>query len=207
MKKLSKSLEPLKSEIWKDVKDFEGYYQISNKGRIKSLGRNIPVNGGVKFQPERILSTCYSKQGYAKSVLCVDNVKKYVSVHSLVAVAFLPNPDNKPQVNHKNSRRWDNRVENLEWCTAQENIQHAANKGRLACTKGSNNGAATITESAVFEIREKYATRNYYFKELAEEYGQTFQNISLIVRGKIWSNVGGPISEYNRSKLNKRYQK
>lgn len=198
----------MNGEIWKDVKGYEGYYKVSNMGQVMSCDRTVYKNGGSYIQKGRILKQGKSKHGYMKLTFSVNNTLEYISVHQLVAEHFLKKPRVKGiQVNHINNIRHDNRVENLEWVTPKENIQHAAKQGRLACVKGSNNGAATVTENMVVEIREKYATRNYYFKELASEYGQTFQNISLIVRGKIWSHVGGPISEDNRSRLNKRYKR
>lgn len=206
MKKTNLSLTPLKGEIWKEVVDWEGYYNVSSKGRVMSLDRHIPVNGGIKFQPARILSPGLSFHGYYKVSLCVDKKLKYRSVHRLVAEAFILNPEKKNTVNHKNSRRWDNRLENLEWATEKENSQHAAKKGRIG-VKGSKNAYAKVDEKIVLEIREKYASREYYLSELSEIYNIHFGTISYIVRGDTWKHVGGPICRENRSKGSKRYSK
>lgn len=102
-------------EEWKDIKGYEGLYQISNRGRVKSLGNN-------KTRKEKILSLKPGNNGYIRVYLCRKREKtKPFLVHRLVAQAFLPNPDNLPVVNHKDENKLNNNVENLEWCTYQYN--------------------------------------------------------------------------------------
>jgi len=108
-------------EIWKDINGYEGKYQISNLGRVKSLARTTTYNDGrKKFIIERILQPILCKIGYYSLGLSLDGVPSVVTIHRLVALTFIPNPENKRAVNHKNGVKTDNRVENLEWVTDSE---------------------------------------------------------------------------------------
>ncbi len=114
-------------EIWKDIKGYEGLYQISNLGRIKSL----PKINGYKFQKELIRKNELGTNGYLIIVLNKNSKHHSYSIHRLVAQAFIPNPKDKPQVNHKDGNKLNNNVENLEWTTRSENQKHAYKLGLL----------------------------------------------------------------------------
>ena len=103
-------------EIWKNVKGFENVYQISNFGNLKSFKKD--KNG-------KILSQVNKKNGYFSVILTSKKKILHTRIHRLVALAFIPNPNNKPCVNHKDGNKQNNNVKNLEWCSYQENIQHA----------------------------------------------------------------------------------
>ena len=109
------------TEVWKDVSGFDGLYKVSNTGKVK---RSF-VNG-----KERILSGRKDKDGYIEVILSKAQHKSYFRIHRLVAKAFIPNPDGKPMVNHKDKNVQNNAVTNLEWVTASENVVHGYCTGR-----------------------------------------------------------------------------
>lgn len=110
-------------EVWKDVLGYEGRYAVSNCGRVKRLaGFKRARNNGVSVVKEKILVTSYSKKGYKRITLSDSEGKlRSFMIHRLVAIAFIPNPHNYPQINHLNEIKDDNRVDNLEWCDAKHN--------------------------------------------------------------------------------------
>ena len=114
------------TEIWKDIEGYENLYQVSSLGRVKSLGN------GKTSSKERFLKADKNKQDYLRVTLCKDGKVKRYAVHRLVAIAFLPNPYNLPQVNHKDEDRTNNTVENLEWCDCQYNINYGTRTKRMA---------------------------------------------------------------------------
>lgn len=117
-------------EIWKPVKGFEGLYEVSNTGFVKSLPRVKVNNKGKQITKERILKFNDFNNGYLKVPLTNGNhIKRYYLVHRLVAEAFIDNPNNLPQVNHIDGNKENNHVSNLEWCTREDNIKHAYKMG------------------------------------------------------------------------------
>lgn len=159
---------------------YEGYYQVSSTGLVRSL------NEGRYFM--KVLSP-YSgnNHGYQSVSLWVPDRRTHL-VHRLVAQAFIPNPENLPEVNHKDGNDQNNQVENLEWCTAKENTQHGIAMG-LIQVSGENNGMAKLTQAQVDAIRSRYKRESYHKSnaaELCQEFGISRPGLSAILNRKRW---------------------
>lgn len=138
---LRKNIIPdLENEIWKDIHGYEGYYQISNLGRVKSVPRWIYYSDGRKYYYQSVLLELNTDHGgYRTVVLTINTNLTTYKVHRLVAEAFIPNPDNLPQVNHKDENKSNNRVDNLEWCDMDYNNHYGTRIERVNNTKAIKN--------------------------------------------------------------------
>lgn len=166
-------------EVWKDVVGYEGLYQVSNSGRIKSL--KYANQYGV-FKREKILRKRYDKKGYLHVYLYDKNMKKSFKLHRLIAETFIPNPENKPQVNHINGIKDDNRVENLEWCTNQENQIHAFKIGLQKIKVGSLNPNAKKVN--LYDLKGNYINTFGSIKEAQMYLHKNISHISDCCKGK-----------------------
>lgn len=120
------------AEVWKDIQGYEGLYQVSNLGRVKSLGRFIDrLVYGNYWQEEKILKPNKTKYGYLIVELRKNKKPKSFLVHRLVAITFIPNSENKPEVDHINADKTNNSVNNLRWVTAKENVRNPLNMMHL----------------------------------------------------------------------------
>ncbi len=151
-----------RNEKAKDVKGFEGIYAVTTLGRVWSYRRKI------------WLSPFDVGQGYSTVRLSYQGDETDRKVHRLVAEAFIQNPDNKPQVNHINGKKWDNRESNLEWCTARENHQHASDMGLNKCFKLSHADKVLICQ-----IHHTFETKK---ARLAMIFGVTLPAICYIIK-------------------------
>lgn len=167
-------------ENWKDIVGFEGFYQVSDLGRVKSLSRNSIRRGRIYPQKESILRQSGLK--YLSVSLQKEGISKRCNVHRLVANAFIPNPENKPEVNHINGIKTDNRSSQLEWVTRRENEDHSIlNKLKHIPTNKK------LSEKDVLDIKTKIIS-GFRQKDLAVEYDIHPTTISKIVNGKSWIN-------------------
>jgi len=131
-------------ELWKDIVGYEGLYQVSNLGRVKRLlgeRKNLLTGGSSIYKEHEIKRNKIGNQ-YEYVILSKNKKTRKKYVHQLVAEAFIPNPENKPQINHINGIKTDNRLENLEWVTRSENMQHAYRNNLIKKHKEINNAAA-----------------------------------------------------------------
>ena len=167
-------------EIFKNVFEFENY-QISTKGVLK---KNLKYRKGREYQ-EIFLNPVTDKDGYYRTVLSNLNCKKNVIIHRLVAKAFIPNPENKPQVNHINGIKTDNRVENLEWCTAQENTIHSYKIRLQKPKKRELHNMSKLSECDISAIRKNECKLSQ--RELGLIYGVCQAQISRIINFNRWS--------------------
>jgi hypothetical protein len=175
-------------EVWKDIVGYEGHYQVSSIGRVKSLSRVVKSREGVfGNKKEIILKTFKNGDGYLKYKLCINGKETSFSSHRLVAITFLDNQQKKSEVNHINGIKNDNRLENLEWCTRSENTIHALKNNLKIPQKGSEHGMSKLTEKDVLEIRE--IGRSKGLKEIAKIYNVDMSLISLVLLNKIWKHV------------------
>lgn len=159
------------SEVFLDITGYEGLYQISNKGRVKSLERKVtnPCCGGLQTIKEKIL--CTGGSNYPKLKLRKNNKYKTYNVHRLVATAFIPNPQNKYCINHKDGIRTNNSVENLEWCSYKENTKHAFVTGLTTTKRGEKSHMSKLTDKQVKDLRQIKKHSNLSDREIGEIYG------------------------------------
>ena len=131
------------SEEWRDVVGYEGLYQVSSMGRVKSLERKVPKRNGERTVKERILKPITDRYGYLIVCLCAGGKQKMFKVHRLVYQAFHKNPENKLCVNHIDENKTNNAASNLEWSTYEENNNHGTHNERMAKTQSKPVGQYT----------------------------------------------------------------
>lgn len=180
-------------EVWKDIDGYEGDYQISTYGRVRSIKTKTYI-----YQDENhMLKPRYnSNGGYAKVALYKDNKRKQMFIHRLVALAFIPIIKDKTLINHKNGIKDDNRVENLEWCDNSENINHAINNGLKPSSKGSQHGMSKLNEEQVLKMRQEHESGIHY-SILAKKYKVSRSTTyAILVSKKLWRHLlnGGIIN-------------
>ena len=174
-------------EIWKDYKDYEGLYQASNLGRLRSLDRWVKSkSGSVRFCKGKILKLCTDKYGYLKVGLWKNNKVKTYYVHHLVAEVFLPNPNNYKEVNHKDEDKTNNSVENLEWCSAKYNSNYGTRNERMS--KSLTNNIYTSRKVDVYDLDMNFIETLPSSKECGRKYKVHHSNVRNCCNGGKWSD-------------------
>ena len=183
--------EEHEKEVWKDVPGYEGRYQVSNLGQVKGLDY-IGVNPkGLPAKVKgRVLKTDIIHCGYHRVTLSQNNKRKNFLVHRLVIEAFVPNPDNKPEANHEDCDKNNNRFDNLGWTTKLENMRHAIKNGRrdnMPNVRGEENHNARLNNLQVRVIKKCFNDlRNF---ELAAYFNVPDYLISNIRGGRTWKHI------------------
>lgn len=176
-------------EQWKQISGYEGFYEVSNLGRVRSVRRTFTRSDGkVKTFQGKILSPGKKTNGYLFVGFSRIGKRKAHHIHRLVASAFIPNPEDKPFVNHKNLDKSDNRASNLEWVTHSQNIQHAKDNGVYDQYKGEGHWLTTLTDDEVIEIFRR-AHNGELQSDIAQDYGISQTAVSRIKRHVAWSHV------------------
>lgn len=170
-------------ELWKDITNYEGYYQISNLGRIKSLSRVIKLfNRGEFLSKEIILIPYKTKKGYLRVPLLKNKERKGYLVHRLVAKEFIKNPLNYDQVNHLDGNKANNNIYNLEWCNNSQNSLHSFRLGLQKPKIGANNGYAK--KVGKYDMQGNLIEIYDYMSLAAKENNSCIANISSCCHGK-----------------------
>lgn len=166
-------------ENWKPISGYEGIYEVSDLGHIKRIKPEASTYVG------KILAGGLDEDGYRVLLLYKNGKRRMFKAHRLVAQAFVPNPSNLPQVNHKNTNKIDNRAGNLEWCSCKYNINHAVDSGVWNAAKGSNHGNSKLKEDQVIEIRAQLA-RGVSCETLGKLFGVSPATVHDIHKNRTW---------------------
>ena len=177
-------------EEWKDVIGFEGFFKVSNLGRVKGIDRIVYYGGHFAVRKEHLRVLGLSQKGYQQVNLTRNGWGKTKRVHRLVCECFIPNPNNYPMINHINGIKTDNRVENLEWCNNGMNQLHAYQTGLKKCLQiGEKSVKSKLKEKDILEIRRLHATGNYSLVEIGRMFNIYFSTVHKIAKRQCWKHI------------------
>jgi NUMOD4 motif/HNH endonuclease len=175
-------------EVWLPVSGYEGNYEVSNLGKVRSLDRILSNKRHQTRAKGRVLKHSFDSWGYPHIGLCRDYGKKFTfKIHRLVAIAFTPNPENKPCVNHLDGNKTNNTAANLEWATSKENHDHAVATG-LKRNPVGDNGRARLTPELIQQAKTLRALGNTY-ASIGRELGVSENHARMVVIGRRWKHL------------------
>lgn len=177
-------------ESWKIIEITNGLYEVCNLGKVSRIGQRVArKNGTTVYVPSNVLSVKVGKKGYCTVNLTMNNRKKTQYLHRLVAMAFIPNPENKPDVNHLDGNKSNNLVSNLAWVTKSENSKHAFDTGLNRAYKGEKHNLAKLTNVEVLKIRKEHIPFVNTYPMLAKKYSVRPNTIRSIVKRYTWTHI------------------
>jgi hypothetical protein len=171
-------------EKWILITELQGNYEISNIGRVRSVFKVISKSDNTVYTRKPKIIKSQLREGYQRVRLCIDNVRVTKSVHRLVAKYFIDNPNDLPQVNHINANKTDNAVENLEWCSASQNIKHAIKNGLRKTAIGKNKPKMVLdiyTGIYYKSLREASILKNINYSGLQHQINGKVSNRSGLI--------------------------
>jgi len=177
----------MKEEIWKPIPDYEKFYEASTYGNIRTIERILvlPERQYLKKQKQLKTSSC---RGYLRVKLYNGLAKgNTLTVHRLIALTFLPNPNNYKEINHIDYNKSNNHIDNLEWCSRSYNITHSYKGMPLSSYSGSSK-SSKLKENDVLEIRQLYK-ENISKKELSKKYNVVLGTIDFIINRQTWKHI------------------
>lgn len=185
------------NEVWKDVAEYEGFYQVSNKGNVRSVARRDSIGrecGGRMLKPR------YDKDGYLRVTICKNGKQKTRFIHILVAGAFVPNPNGYSEINHRDENKVNNYANNLEWCTRRHNVNHGTMIERSAQARSKKVKAINIKTNEVitFNSTVEAGRKGYNQGGVAKACRGTYKTITgkligdgHLYRGYRWEYLEG----------------
>ncbi len=175
-------------EVWNDIPEFEGFYQVSNQGRVKSCDRIVDSNGRKRALKAAILKPSISTGGYKGVTLWKHGKGITKSIHILVALSFLGDCPDGCNINHKDGNKLNNCISNIEYCTFAQNSQHAYDMGLPTPAKGERHGQSKLKDSDIIAIRDRLAL-GHTTSAIARDFNVGQSIISRIKTGHNWSHI------------------
>lgn len=178
-----------RTEIFKDVKGYEGLYKVSNLGKVISLKRKINNGSSYRLSKDYVMKSYDNGWGYLRVCLRNNNKQKFYLIHRLIAEHFIPNPNNFNVVNHIDGNKKNNKISNLEWCDHSHNNKHAFRTGLINSLKGEKHPRSKLNEKQVIEIKKLLSEGLLTQREIAKKFNIHPNTINGIYKNQIWRHL------------------